>query len=311
MKLGCSSRIGIIIIVALVALTVFGVFIGAIVASLRHAEPFTGAPAPELPPGVLWEVGPVPITNTMLTSWISMAVLIGLFVVGTRKMKLVPRGLQSFVEWGTEKLLQLIEDAVGHEKGRKFFPVVATIFFFVFVNAWMGLIPFYGAFGFKETVGGESVILPILRPANTDLNLTLALAIVSFVFVEYSGAKYHGAFKYTKKFFNFGPLFRGFGKLFTGKIKSGFGGIFTGVIEAFVGIVEFVSELIRLISFSFRLFGNMTAGEILLFIGFFLAPFVVPLFFYSLELIVGLIQAAVFAMLTLVFAATATAEHEH
>lgn len=304
-RFGCAVKIAVGVL--LLALIVFGLARGAVFSS----HPYVGTPTPELPPGILWYLGPIPISNTMVTAWISMSILIVLFVLGTRKMKLVPRGLQNFLEWGVETLLNLVEDSVGKEKGRKFFPVIATIFLFVFVNAWMGLVPLFGAFGLKETVEGHSVLVPILRPANTDLNLTLALAIVSFVFVEYLGISQHGFFRYAGKFVNVGPLFRGFRKLFTGKIKSGLSAVFMGAIEAFVGLIEAVSELVRLLSFSFRLFGNMTAGEILLLIGFFLAPFVVPLFFYSLELLVGLIQAAVFAMLTMVFAAMATAEHEH
>jgi F-type H+-transporting ATPase subunit a len=240
-----------------------------------------------------------------------MAVLVLLFVLGTRRMKLVPKGLQNLLEWGIETLLNLVQDSIGKDKGRKFFPVIATIFLFVFINAWMGLLPFFGSFGRNEVVDGQTVLVPILRPANTDLNLTLALAIASFVFVEYIGISQHGFFKYAKKFVNLGPLFHGFGKLFSGKVKSGLGAIFMGAIEAFVGFIEAISEGVRLLSFSFRLFGNMLAGEILLLIGFFLVPFVFPLAFYSLELLVGLIQAAVFAMLTMVFAAMAAAEHEH
>ena len=304
-RFGCAAKIAVGVL--LLALIVFGLARGAVFSS----HPYVGTPTPELPPGILWHLGPIPISNTMVTAWISMSILIVLFVLGTRKMKLVPRGLQNFLEWGVETLLNLVEDSVGKEKGRKFFPVIATIFLFVFVNAWMGLVPLFGAVGLKETVEGHSVLVPILRPANTDLNLTLALAIVSFVFVEYLGISQHGFFRYAGKFVNVGPLFRGFRKLFTGKIKSGLSAVFMGAIEAFVGMIEAVSEFVRLLSFSFRLFGNMTAGEILLLIGFFLAPFVVPIFFYSLELLVGLIQAAVFAMLTMVFAAMATAEHEH
>ena len=304
-RFGCAVKIAVGVL--LLALIVFGLARGAVFSS----HPYVGTPTPELPPGILWHLGPIPISNTMVTAWVSMSILIVLFVLGTRKMKLVPRGLQNFLEWGVETLLNLVEDSVGKEKGRKFFPVIATIFLFVFVNAWMGLVPLFGAVGLKETVEGHSVLVPILRPANTDLNLTLAMAIVSFVFVEYLGISQHGFFRYAGKFVNVGPLFRGFRKLFTGKIKSGLSAVFMGAIEAFVGLIEAVSELVRLLSFSFRLFGNMTAGEILLLIGFFLAPFVVPLFFYSLELLVGLIQAAVFAMLTMVFAAMATAEHEH
>lgn len=309
MKFGCSGRLLLVLLIAFTALALFSVVIGGLIAS----DPFVKPPKPEIPAEVIGHLGPLPVSNTMLTAWITVLVLVILGVAATRKMKLIPNGrsLQNLVEWGIEKLLNLVEGVVGHERGRKFFPFIATLFLFIFANAWLGLLPGYGSIEVHQVHDGKEVAVPLLRAANTDLNLTLALAFASFIFVEALGFSYNGFFGYAKKFVNLGALGKGFGNLFTGKIKAGLNGIFMGIIEAFVGIVEFISEIVRLVSFSFRLFGNMIAGEILLLVMFFLVPFVVPVLFYGLETMVGLIQAMIFAMLTLVFASMATTKHEH
>jgi F-type H+-transporting ATPase subunit a len=175
---------------------------------------------------------------------------------------------------------------------RKAFPIVATIFFFVLFNAWLSLLPFYQFLGF---VLDGHIKAHLLRSAGTDLNMPLALALVSFVFVEYWGFRAHG-FAYLKKFFALGNLFRG---------KA------SGLIEAFVGFLELTSEMVRVVSFTFRLFGNMTAGEILVVMITFLVPFVATQFVFGLELLVGLIQAVIFASLTVVFLSVAVRHEGH
>jgi F-type H+-transporting ATPase subunit a len=137
------------------------------------------------------------------------------------------------------------------------------------------------------------LLAPYLRSVNTDANTPLAIALYSFIFVEFWGLRALGL-GYLKKFFNFGNLLRG---------KP------SGLIDVFVGLLEIISELSRIISFTFRLFGNIFAGEVLLVMMGFLAPLVVINVFYGLELFVGAVQAFVFAMLTLVFAQTAVAHH--
>ena len=139
------------------------------------------------------------------------------------------------------------------------------------------------------------VLAPYFRSINTDLMTPLALAIVAAIFVEWWGISSLGFFAYGKRFFPFGRLFTGG---------------FMGAIDFFVGILEFIAEIARLISFSFRLFGNMLAGEILLLVMTFLIPLLLALPFYGLELFVGAIQAFVFAMLTLVFGALAVTSHD-
>jgi F-type H+-transporting ATPase subunit a len=232
------------------------------------------------------------VTNTLLSAWFATVVLVLFFVLGSRKKSLVPGRFQSLVEALIEAALSFCSSVLGPEMGRKAFPVVATIFFFVLFNAWLALLPFYQFLGF--TKDGE-IKAHLLRSAGTDLNFPLALALISFVFVEYWGIRSHGL-GYFKKFFAIGGLLR---------LRP------SGIIDAFVGFLELISEFVRIVSFTFRLFGNMTAGEILVVMITFLVPFVAVEFVFGLELLVGLIQAVIFASLTLVFLSVAVSHHEH
>ena len=242
------------------------------------------------------------ITNTILSSWIASVVLVLLFALGARKAALVPGRLQNFVEIAIEGLLNFVAGTVGREHSRMIFPVIATIFLFVIVNAWIGLLPIYPALGFKDD---DLIQIHLLRPAGTDINMPLALALVSFVFVEGLGFKMLGV-GYITKFVRIGSLKRGMVALFHFQILDAFQGLLDFF---FVGPLEAFSELVRLISFTFRLFGNMTAGEILVLVSAFLIPFVATVGVYGLELLVGFIQALIFAGLTLVFAAVAITAH--
>ena len=232
------------------------------------------------------------VTNTLLSAWFATVMLVLFFVLGSRKKSLVPGRFQSLVESLLEAALSFCSSVLGPEMGRKAFPVVATIFFFVLFNAWLALLPFYQFLGF--TKDGE-IKAHLLRSAGTDLNFPLALALSSFIFVEYWGIRSHGL-GYFKKFFAIGGLLR---------LRP------AGLIDAFVGFLELISEFVRIVSFTFRLFGNMTAGEILVVMITFLVPFVAVEFVFGLELLVGLIQAVIFASLTLVFLSVAVSHQEH
>ena len=238
------------------------------------------------------------VTNTMLSAWLTSIIMLVFFIGGARNPKVIPGRLQALVEMLFELVLNFASSILGPEMGRKAFPVVATIFFFVLFNAWIAifLIPIYQAVGYGANVGGEfKLATHLVRPAGTDLNMPLALALVSFVFVEYWGFRAH-SFGYLKKFFAFGDILRGRP---------------SGLINVFVGLLELVSELVRIVSFTFRLFGNMTAGEILVVMITFLVPFVATQFVFGLELLVGLIQSVIFAGLTLVFLSVAVSHEEH
>lgn len=274
-------------------------------------------PAIEIPAEVVLHVFGVPITNTLLASWLTMLVLILLAYFATRRISLVPSGLQNLMEMAIEALYGIVEDMAGAKWGRRFFPVVMTIFLFLIISNWMGILPFFGSVGILHEVheghgyeiqplterialltkqeaesGHGYALAPYLRSAATDLNVPLALAIVSVALTQYFGVKSLGP-KYFSKFFSFN--FRQ--------------GAFNGFIELFVGVLELVSEIAKIISFTFRLFGNVFAGEVLLGVLAFLIPYVVSIPFYGLELFIGFIQALVFSMLTLVFFTLAIAGH--
>ena len=252
-------------------------------------------------------IGSVGITNSIITAWLSIIVLVGISYAVTRRLKLIPTRLQSMLEAALGWLLHFCQEVAGEKNGRRFFPIVATIFLFVITNAWLSLLPGFGSI-LITNVEGETVHL--LRGANTDINLPLALALISFIFVEYWGISSLGGRRYLRKFVNVGQFFRGLGQLVRGKLKAGLIGMFNGTIDIFVGVLETLSEFIRIVSFTFRLFGNMTAGEILLLIVAFLVPWVLALPFYGLELLVGFVQALIFGGLTLVFATIAVTHHE-
>jgi len=293
----------VVLAIALFAMIIIS-FIGSEVGSgIVGSKPisFLNVEAPKYHPAPERPFHNLPITNTMITAWISIVVLGGLFFFGTRNMKLVPTGLQNFLELIVEAAANFIEDPAGEKHGRWFFSVCTTIFLFVVGNAWLSLIP-----GFETiSVNGE----PLFRNANTDLNVPAALAVVSFCFVEYWGFKAKGI-AYLKTFFHFGPLWQAIKFILAGNIKAGAGGLLNGFVAVFAGLLEILSHLIRMMSFTFRLFGNMTAGMILVMIMLFLIPWVLPTIFYGMEAFFGFVQAMIFGGLTLGFACAAVMEEE-
>lgn len=383
-------------------------------------------PQPEIivPAEVITKVGFLNISNTMISAWAAMFVLLVVCFLATRTMKLIPGGAQNFVESVIEFLMGQLEDIAGSANARRFFPVIATFFIFILLANWMGLLPFFNAIGKTEDIGVEifhyieehhedhepfkeeiahssgwlvdnvgiglvlpnandahfemgagaatpvpaeealdkyivflaetftdfeaeggdghgpaevtpgmltaavaalnadpdapkllpatekhavpsaalgddlvvsgidfpgqklALIIPLFRSVYSDVNNTIALALISFFMVEFWGLRTLG-FSYLGKFFNF-----------------------SGFIPFFVGILELLSEFIRIVSFAFRLFGNIFAGEVLILMLTFLLPFLIVDIIYGLELFVGFIQAAVFALLTLVFAVMAVEHHD-
>ena len=346
-------------------LRTFGIILALVILVLAGFL-FLRAPKPiiELRAETIFSIGPFNVTNTYITSWI-VVIFISVFAwAATRRMSLVPRGIQNLFEAIIEAIYNLVVNTAGEKHGRRFFPVIATILLYVALSNWFGLLPFFATVGKVEQIDAHSetlheegivisevgginvlmpgakdvelpttvtlpngeveevesgssvevkelaieearaeakldeddkvgVLVPFLRSVNTDLNNPLALAIWSAIFVEFWGISTHGFFRYASKFFNFGRLLHG-------KVVD-------GGIDVFVGILEFIAELARLISFTFRLFGNVFAGEILFLVVIFMAPMLFLDFVYALELFVGVIQAFIFAMLTLVFGVIAVA----
>lgn len=308
--LGCSFPVLIIVTVIALAIIVIGFLAGPLGKNMIGDVGLPSwisvpSPEPHLPAPVLFHVFGLPITNTILAGWITAVFLVVISWVVTRRMKLVPGRLQATFEFLLGWIFDLCKSIAGEENGRRFFPVVCTIFLFVLFNAWLSLIPGFGSI--EITIHGHHYEL--LRGSNTDVNTPLAIALVSFVFVEYYGLRTLGI-KYLRKFINAGAFFGSVGKVFKGRVKQGLSGLFSGLVDIFVGGLETLSELIRIVSFTFRLFGNMTAGEILLLIAAFLIPWVLALPFYGLELLVGFVQALIFSGLTLVFVTMAVSSHE-
>ena len=235
--------------------------------------------------GELWGI---PITNTLVTAWLVMAVLAVLAVLIGRAVTMVPGKTQTFVEVLFGGVLDYMEETLESKSlARKFFPLIMTIFLFILFGNLMGLLPIVSSIG---VLGGgghgeEHAFTALFRPINTDLNVTLALAIIAFYVIEITGIAVLGFLKYAGKFVNF---------------KS--------IIGFLVGIIELISEVARLISFSFRLFGNIFAGKVLILVALFFVPYFLPVPLLLFEVMVGVIQAAIFALLTLFFIKMAVTE---
>lgn len=357
---------------------------------------FVGGVSPVIvvAPEKIATIAGIPITNTMITGWVAVALISFAAIIAGRGIKEVPSGFSGLVEAMVAGFYGIVVQVAGEVNGRRFFPLVGTIFFTVVCYNYFGLLPMNNIIGkpepghgatqvvFQQSGGlafiplkpeqrkikdGDAILLPegfeleheeaapaeeapkgapakdghtanlsapsallvadastsagravlnaaeeehdeversqdgsfsgalapYFRSVNTDINAPLAIALFSFVFVEMWGLQSLGP-GYLKKFFAFGAL-----------VKKGP----MGLIDVGVGLLELVSELSRVVSFTFRLFGNVFAGEVLLLMMSFLVPFVLVDVFYGLELFVGLIQGFVFAMLTLVFAVTAVSHH--
>lgn len=228
----------------------------------------------------------MPITATLITTWLTMAILIALALAVRGRLAAVPGKLQSVFELMIGGIFDYMAGVLeSRELARRYFPVVTTIFLFVLALNWVGLLPGVTSIGFYEVHEGTRHFIPLLYPAATDLNIAIGFALVAFFTIEIAGVTAIGLFKYAGKFLNF---------------RSPLGFV--------IGIIELISELARLISFSFRLFGNIFAGKTLLVVVMFFIPYVVPVPLVAFEVFVGFIQAFVFAILTLFFIKLAVEE---
>ncbi len=265
----------------------------------------------QIQPETIFYIGSFPITNTLIGTWISIIGLLLVFYFGTRRRDLIPSGMQNALEAVVEYLLNLTEGVSGKVKAKRFFPLVATFFLFILFCNLLDVFPGVDTIG---TVNLERLKLahlpppqsflllgeysdklaPWVRPGTSDLNLTLALALVSVIVTQVLGFMALGPKQQLSKYFNFKALRHGF----------------QGPIEFFVGLIELVTELSRILSFSFRLFGNIFAGSAVLAVFAFILPFVADVIFIPLELFVAFVQALIFALLTLVFLEIGTTSHE-
>lgn len=239
---------------------------------------------------ILFYIGGFPVTNTFVMTLVVSVLVVCMAFVLRGRLTLVPRGLQNVVEVLIESLWSFTTNVTQDKKlAHIVFPLIATIFIFILFSNWIGLLPGMGTVGLSH---GEHAIIPLIRSASADLNTTLALSFIVVFSVQMVGIATIGVVKYGKKFF-VSPFHKPY------------------LVGSFVGILELLSEVTRMISFSFRLFGNVFAGEVLLMVMIHLVPYILPVPFLMIEVFVGFIQAAVFALLSLVFIKMATLEPSH
>jgi F-type H+-transporting ATPase subunit a len=250
----------------------------------------------------IFHLGGFAITNSILNAWMAILLFLIVGLIIRKRASLAPRGFVNFVDYLIEFLLGEVEKVVGDRaRTRKFFPICASLFFFVLVSNWMGLLPGVGSIGIWETVRGERELIPLFRPATSDLNFTLAIAAFSVITTHVVGIMTLGVVVHVSKFVNVRGIVRAF--------KHGPMAVVVATVEFFVGLLEIISEFAKTLSLALRLFGNIFAGEVLLTVIYSLVSFVIPLPFIFLELLVGIIQATVFAMLVLVFLKNMTEGH--
>ncbi len=272
----------------------------AVAAGEHETVESTGFAPPTLGSETVGHIGTFELRNTLLMAWLAMAVLIVFSLLATRTgWKRKPGRFQMLVEMMIGGLFDFFDSIVQDTKQtRMFFPLVATILIFVVLGNWMGILPGVGSIFIKGMHEGHPMDIPLFRSMNADVNMTLAIAMISMISVQVFGVIYLGLRSYSGKFIVMPWKTRGI----------------EGPINTFVGLLEIIGEVSRTISFTFRLFGNIFAGEVLLVVISFLMPYLAPVPFLGLELFVGLVQGLVFSMLTIVFlkmAITAHGDHGH
>lgn len=261
-------------------------------------------------PEVIFHLGSFPITNTILNTIIVDLIILAFVYFGTRNLRLVPQGFQNFTEFVVQSFYNLTESVAG-DKAKKIFPYFMTFFLFIFIANFTNLIPGINTFGIKEH--GE--IIPLFRGGTTDLNTTLALAVISIGATHILSIRTIGFTQYISRFLPFIPFVL---SVFKGKARLNLDtsspimlilSFFNPLIFIFVGILEFISQLVNIVSLSFRLFGNIYAGEVVLHTISNIFAFIAPIPFLMLEVVVGFVQALVFSMLTMVFMVILTTPH--
>ncbi len=254
----------------------------------------------------IFNIGNFTVTNSLLTSWVAVAfVLLIVLFVRLRKLKLVPGKVQNFFELIIDGALNLCDQVTGSRKlSLKIFPISFSLFMFVLINNWVGILPGVGAFGNIVNHDGHDVFIPMLRGATADINTTLAIAIFTVIASNIFGIVVLGLWKGINKYIKIGELLkmRNFLKDPTVLVVA--------PIHFFVGALEAIGEIAKVASLSFRLYGNVFAGEVLLASMSALLAFFLPIPFLFLEFFVGIIQAFIFSMLTTVYFSIQATDHD-
>jgi F-type H+-transporting ATPase subunit a len=247
-----------------------------------------------------------PITNSLITSWVAVLIIVALSLAVRLKMKKIPGKLQHFFEIMLEGGLNLADQVTGDRKiTEKVFPLAICMFFFVLVNNWLGLIPLGGLGVLQHAADGTSAFVPFLRGGTADINTTLMLAIIAVIGSNIFGAMVIGIWKTFNRYVNV----RALGQVFT-KIRHEPTILVVAPVMFFVGLLELIGEIAKVASLSFRLFGNVFAGEVLLASMSALFAYGLPIPFMFLEVIVGAIQALIISMLVLVYFTISAQDHE-
>jgi F-type H+-transporting ATPase subunit a len=230
----------------------------------------------------IFSLGFFKVTNAVLDTLLVDGLLIGLIVALNKKIALIPGKFQNLIEMVTEAFYDITK-SVSEENAARIFPYLMSFFLFILLANWSGLIPGISAIGIREH--GE--LIPFLRPATSDLNTTLGLALISLIATHVMSIRVTGIKDYLSRYISLNP------------------------INLYIGVLELIGEVVKVVSLSFRLFGNIFAGEIVLGTVSTIFAVLFPLPFLMLEVIVGLVQALVFSMLTMAFMAVLTTPHHH
>lgn len=254
----------------------------------------------------IFHVGSFTVTNALFTSWIVVLILVVFAVVIKKKIKKIPTGIQNIFEMVIEGAESLCDQVTNSRAiTNRAFPITFSVFLIVLINNWMGILPF-GGLGLIEVGEHGKVFIPLIRSGTADINGTLTLAIMSVIGANIFGIVTIGLWKSINKYVNLKAL----GSIFR-KIRKEPTVLMTAPIMFAVGLIEFVGEFAKVASLSFRLFGNVFAGEVLLASMGSILAYALPAPFLLLEVFVGAIQAFIFAILTLVYYTIASMDHEH
>src|SRR3989344_4851247 len=250
--------------------------------------------------------GSFPVTNALLTSWAVVAIIVIISLLLRLRLKQVPGKLQNIFELVVEGALSMCDQVTGSRKlSAKIFPIAISAFFFILINNWLGILPLGGVGIIEEGEHGLAFI-PFLRGGTADINATIALAVMAVVGANIFGIFSIGIWKTFNKYVNLKAL----GGIFI-KIRKEPTVIIVAPITLFVGLIEIIGEFAKVASLSFRLFGNVFAGEVLLASMAALVAYIVPIPFLFLEILVGVIQALIFSMLLVVYFTIGATDHDH
>ncbi len=246
------------------------------------------------------------ITNALFTSWFAVIAIVVIALVLRSKLREIPRGIQNFFEFVIEGALTLCDQVTNDRAlSMRIFPVAISVFFFILINNWFGILPL-GWMGLIENGEHGMVFVPFFRGGTADINTTLALAVMAVIGANIFGVFSIGIWKTFNKYVNLKVIGQ-IGK----KIRKDPTIILVAPITFFVGLIEIIGELAKVASLSFRLFGNVFAGEVLLVSMAALVAYVIPIPFLFLEILVGVIQALIFSILTVVYFTIGASDHDH